>query len=53
MQAPIRTLAIGGSISAALAVPVLAAAPATMDVTVNIPRLKVAEYHKPYVAFWV
>jgi hypothetical protein len=53
MQAPIRTLAIGTSISAALAVPVLAAAPATMDVTVNIPRLKVAEYHKPYVAFWV
>ena len=53
MQTPIRTLAIGGSISAALAVPVLAAAPATMDVTVNIPRLKVAEYHKPYVAIWV
>lgn len=53
MQAPIRTLAIGTSIGAALAVPVLAAAPATMDVTVNIPRLKVAEYHKPYVAFWV
>lgn len=53
MQTPTRTLLIGGSLSAALAVPVLAAAPATMDVTVNIPKLKVAEYHKPYVAFWV
>lgn len=25
----------------------------TMDVTVTIPRLSVAEYHKPYVAIWV
>jgi hypothetical protein len=40
-------------LSVALAAPVLAAAPTTMDVTVNIPQLKVAEYHKPYVAFWV
>ena len=55
MQPPSRTLVIGGSVglSAALAVPVLAAAPATMDVTIAIPRLKVAEYHRPYVAFWV
>jgi len=32
------------------------AAPAgaqSIDVTVNIPRLKVAEYHKPYVAIWL
>ena len=36
-----------------LAAPVLAAEPATMDVTVAIPRLKVAEYHRPYVAIWV
>jgi hypothetical protein len=53
MQPSPRALVIGGSLSAALAVPVLAAAPTVMDVTVNIPRLKVAEYHKPYVAFWV
>ncbi|PZQ22065.1 MAG: DUF2271 domain-containing protein [Sphingopyxis macrogoltabida] len=55
MRPPSRTLVIGGSVglSAALAVPVLAAAPATMDVTIAIPRLKVAEYHRPYVAFWV
>lgn len=25
----------------------------TMDVTVTIPRLSVAEYHKPYVAMWI
>lgn len=34
----------------------LAAAPAaaqTLDVTVTVPRLSVAEYHAPYVAFWL
>ncbi|WP_022682997.1 DUF2271 domain-containing protein [Sphingobium bisphenolivorans] len=25
----------------------------TMNVTVNIPRLSVAEYHRPYVAIWL
>jgi len=25
----------------------------TIDLTVNIPRLKVAEYHRPYVAIWL
>lgn len=33
-----------------------AAAPATaqtLNVSVNIPRLSVAEYHRPYVAIWV
>ena len=53
MQSPSRTLLIGGSLSAVLTAPVLAAAPATMDVTITIPRLKVAEYHRPYVAIWV
>jgi hypothetical protein len=48
-----RTILIGGTLSAALAAPALAAAPGTMDVTVTIPRLKVAEYHRPYVAIWV
>ena len=47
-----RVFLVGGSLSAALAAPVLAAAPATMDVTINIPQLKVAEYHRPYVAVW-
>jgi len=30
-----------------------AAAAQTLDVTVAIPRLNVAEYHKPYVAVWL
>lgn len=40
--------AIGGAFGMALP-----AAAQTMDVTVTIPRLTVAEYHKPYVAIWV
>ena len=32
--------------------PALASAQ-TMDLSVEIPRLKVAEYHKPYVAMWL
>lgn len=34
----------------------LAAAPALaggIDLTITIPQLKVAEYHKPYVAVWI
>lgn len=30
-----------------------AAQAATMNVTIEVPRLSVAEYHKPYVAVWV
>lgn len=54
MQFSTRSIVIGGTagLSAALAAPAMAA-PGTMDVTVNIPRLKVAEYHRPYVAIWV
>lgn len=37
-------------LSSAFATPALAQ---TMDVTVTIPRLTVAEYHKPYVAIWL
>lgn len=50
-----RVLMLGSTVGlgAALTAPALAADPRTMDVTVNIPRLKVAEYHKPYVAIWV
>ena len=48
-----RVILVGGSLSAALAAPALAAAPATMDVTITIPQQKVAEYHRPYVAIWV
>ncbi|WP_426043486.1 DUF2271 domain-containing protein [Caulobacter sp. DWR3-1-2] len=35
---------------AAVATPALAA---DLNVTVEVPRLTVAEYHKPYVAIWV
>lgn len=35
-----------------LAAPTLAAA-AGLSVEVEIPRLKVAEYHRPYVAIWI
>jgi hypothetical protein len=35
---------------AAVAAPAMAA---DLNVTVEIPRLSVAEYHKPYVAIWV
>ncbi|MCF7222440.1 DUF2271 domain-containing protein [Marilutibacter chinensis] len=31
----------------------LAAAAADMDITVEVPRLNVAEYHRPYVAIWI
>lgn len=55
MQRSTSTALLGGTIGlgAMLTAPAFAAAPGTMDVTVNIPRLKVAEYHKPYVAIWV
>ncbi len=55
MQLSTRVLALGSTIglSAALAAPALAADPGIMDVTITIPRLTVAEYHKPYVAIWV
>ena len=53
LSTPVRI--VGGTIGlgAVFAPPALAADPATMDVTITIPQLKVAEYHKPYVAIWV
>lgn len=44
----ILTAAVGTS--GAVATPALADA---LDVTVTIPRLTVAEYHKPYVSVWL
>ena len=38
-------------LGAAIATP--AAFAADLNVKVDIPRLTVAEYHKPYVAFWI
>jgi hypothetical protein len=55
MQTSPRVFLTGCSVGLATAFssPVFAAAPTAMDVTIAIPRLKVAEYHRPYVAFWV
>ncbi|WP_432770683.1 MAG: DUF2271 domain-containing protein [Sphingopyxis sp.] len=52
MQTSSRLILTAG-IGATLAAPALAADPMAMDVTIAIPRLKVAEYHKPYVSIWV
>lgn len=41
------TLAITGLAAAS---PAMAA---TLDISVEIPRLNVAEYHRPYVALWI
>jgi hypothetical protein len=40
------TLGIAGALSAP-------ASAETIDLTVTVPRLTVAEYHKPYVAIWL
>ena len=55
MQLTTPARIVGGTIGLGtiLTAPLFAAAPGTMDVAVNLPRLKVAEYHKPYVAIWV
>ncbi|MDX9875014.1 MAG: DUF2271 domain-containing protein [Spongiibacteraceae bacterium] len=38
---------------AALLAPALSASAAGLAITVEIPRLNVAEYHRPYVAIWL
>lgn len=43
--------ALGAALILGLASPLVFAA--DLDIEVEIPRLKVAEYHKPYVAFWL
>ncbi|MEI9851316.1 MAG: DUF2271 domain-containing protein [Sphingomonas sp.] len=40
------------ALGAGLVAPGLAEAQ-TLDVTVTLPRMNIAEYHKPYVAFWL
>tara|TARA_Y100000815_G_scaffold14747_1_gene13024 strand:- start:776 stop:1306 length:531 start_codon:yes stop_codon:yes gene_type:complete len=49
-------LRITGLTAAAIGAGGLIAGPAgaqTLDLSVEIPRLRVAEYHKPYVAIWL
>ena len=49
---PTALLLIGGAIATpTIAAP--AAGPTAGTVTITIPRLDVAEYHKPYVAVWL
>ncbi|MFT4251419.1 MAG: DUF2271 domain-containing protein [Caulobacter sp.] len=45
-----RTVSLLTFAGAAVGAPAMAA---DLNVTVEIPRLTVAEYHKPYVAIWV
>lgn len=47
------TYAAGAAIIAASASWAAPAMAQTMDVSVTVPRLKVAEYHAPYIAFWI
>lgn len=42
--------AVSFALTGLLSAPTMAA---DMNVTVEIPRLSVAEYHKPYVALWI
>ncbi|MCJ8157253.1 DUF2271 domain-containing protein [Sphingomonas sp. LaA6.9] len=51
MQLTHRIVLTGASLGAALAPGVALAQ--TMDVSIAIPRLTVAEYHRPYVAVWI
>lgn len=55
MQTEFRSVLTGASLGlgAVLSAPALAADPGAMEVSVTIPQLKVAEYHRPYVAIWV
>jgi len=41
---------LAGAVTAGAAAP---AAAGTVEMTVNIPQLRVAEYHRPYVAIWI
>ena len=41
------------AISSLLAAPAVEALAADMTLKIEVPRLNVAEYHKPYVAIWI
>jgi len=51
-MASTKSLLLPAALLGGLAVPAAAAA-ADMTVSVEIPRLTVAEYHRPYVAIWI
>lgn len=53
MKPTLSLLTFSGVIGAGAAVAAAPAVAADLNVTVEIPRLSVAEYHKPYVAIWI
>lgn len=50
MKPSVSLLTFAGAAVGATATPALAA---DLNVTVEIPRLSVAEYHRPYVSIWI
>lgn len=50
MKPSVSLLTFAGAAVGAAATPALAA---DLNVTVEIPRLSVAEYHRPYVSIWI
>lgn len=51
-----RSLSLAASVAASFAASLAAAAPAAagdLTVTVEIPRINSASYHRPYVAIWI
>ncbi|NML08337.1 DUF2271 domain-containing protein [Sphingomonas sp. G-3-2-10] len=52
MEYRLSGIATAAAIGAGALVPGAAAAQ-TLDLSVTIPQLKVAEYHRPYVAVWI
>lgn len=53
MQNRYKLIIGGGAALGAGGAVALPAGAQTMNVSVNIPRLSVAEYHRPYVAIWL
>lgn len=53
MQISHKLILTGGATLGAAGALAAPAAAQTLDVTLTIPRLSVAEYHRPYLAIWV
>ncbi|MET0361079.1 MAG: DUF2271 domain-containing protein [Sphingobium sp.] len=53
MQISHRLMLGGAALGAATGLGATAARAETLNLTVTIPRLTVAEYHRPYVAIWL
>lgn len=53
MQISHKIVLTGGAALSAAAAMAAPASAQTLDVTLTLPRLSVAEYHRPYVAIWL